>query len=124
MRIALQIAPQHSTQYADMTAALAAPELLASPAGVHVEHAEHARLGGVAYLVATLRESARPEALMPVLSRLGATSTAFELLDGPLLRPLEPAFTPYVPVELAEARRYRGKTSEVFTRVLLNLALF
>ena len=107
-----------------MTAVLAAPELLASPVGAHVLDTERARLGGVDYLVATLDGGLGASELMPVLSRLGATSCAFELLDGPLLRPLEPAFAPHLPVELAEARRYKGKTSEVFARVLLNLALF
>jgi hypothetical protein len=124
MRIALQVAPQHSTQYADMAARLAAPELLASPAGRHLVGVEQARLGGSAYVLATLLDGATPGGLMPVLSRLGATSSAFELLDGPLLRPLEPAFVPHLPRELAEARRYKGKTSEVFAQVLLNLALF
>jgi hypothetical protein len=124
MRLALQITPQHSAQYAEMAARLAAPELLASPAGRHLGAIEHARLGGAAYLLATLEEETELARLMPVLSRLGATSSVFELLDGPLLRPLEPTFTPHVPLGLAEARRYKGKTSEVFTRVLLNLALF
>ncbi|HLG60416.1 MAG TPA: hypothetical protein VKY19_00680 [Ktedonosporobacter sp.] len=57
----------------------------------------------------------------------GTLSKDFERIGevaGPLLRPLEPRFTPFVPLEMAEARRYRGKTNEVFTRVLLNVALF
>ena len=130
MRLALKIAPQHSTQYADMTARLAAPELLASPAGDRVESVEATVLGGQGYLLATLADGAGGDVLMPVLSRLGAISEAFECYDelagrpGPFLRPLAPCFAPFVPVEMAEARRYRGKTSEVFTRVLLNLALF
>jgi hypothetical protein len=67
---------------------------------------------------------------MDILSRLGATSGAYEYFDqigeveGPLLRPLEPRFTPFVPLEMAEVRRYKGKTNEVFTRVLLNVAVF
>jgi hypothetical protein len=124
MRIALQVAPQHSTQYADMTLRLAVPELLASPAGPRLSEVGSLRLGGIDYVAATLDEAADLETLLPLLSRLGATSGSFELLDGPLLRPLEPSFAPHVPLELAEARRYKGKTSEVFTRVLLNLALF
>ena len=130
MRLALKIAPQHSTQYADMTARLAAPELLASPAGDRVESVEATVLGGQGYLLATLANGAGGDVLMPVLSRLGAISEAFECYDelagrpGPFLRPLAPCFAPFVPVEMAEARRYKGKTSEVFTRVLLNLALF
>jgi hypothetical protein len=68
--------------------------------------------------------------MLDVLSHLGATSGAYEYFDcigkveGPLLRPLERRFTPFVPLEMAEVRRYKGKTNEVFTRVLLNIAVF
>lgn len=119
MRLALRIAPQHSTQYADMAARLAEPELRASALAPRIRTLEHALLGGAPYLLVELDGDAPVD-----LPSLGATSDAFELLDGPLLRPLEPARAPYLPVELAEARRYKGKTSEVFTRVLLNVALF
>ena len=130
MRLALKIAPQHSTQYADMTARLAEPELVASPAGRAIADVDEAELGGQRYVLAALAAPTAVDRLRPVLSRLGATSEAFEHYDelggvtGPLLRPLEPAFTPFVPLEMAEARRYKGKTSEVFTRVLLNVAIF
>jgi SAM-dependent methyltransferase len=124
MRIALRIAPQHSTQYADMTRRLAAPELLASPAATSMTSVQNVQLGGADYLVADLLAGETPEGLMPILTRLGATQGVFELLDGPLLRPVEPTAVPHVPIEMAEARRYKGKTSEVFSRVLLNLALF
>ena len=66
MRLALKIAPQHSTQYADMTARLAAPELLASPAGDRVESVEATVLGGQGYLLATLANGAGGDVLMPV----------------------------------------------------------
>ncbi len=68
--------------------------------------------------------------IMPILSRLGATSEVYQYFDalgeveGPLLRPLEPQFTPFVPLEMAEIRRYKGKTNEIFTRVMLNIAIF
>ena len=130
MRLALQVAPQPSSQYADMALRLAGPELRASPLGAHLVHAESARLGGADYLLATLDDNARAEELMPVLSLLGATRHAFEYLDVtngapcPLLRPLDPVVARLLPREMAEIRRYKGKTSEIFTRVLLNLSLF
>lgn len=128
MEIALRIAPQHSTQYADMAARLAVPELLASPAGPHVRRAEAVTIGGHPYVLAEV--DVQPEAIAPILRRLGATNEAFEHhptldgRDGPFLRPLGAAPPSPLPRELAEARRYKGKTSEVFTRVLLNLAVF
>src|SRR6266536_2874464 len=128
MKIALKVTPQRSTQYANMAEILAAPELLASPLGNAITTINPATLAGQGYLIATLDCASDPYStrisIMPILSRLGATSEVFEYFDslgeveGPLLRPLDPHFTPFVPLEMAEIRRYKGKTNEVFTRVL------
>lgn len=130
MKIALKITPQRSTQYANMADVLAAPELLASPLGSTMQDISPVTLAGQAYLLATLDETLSPGAIMPILSRLGATSEVYEYfvqlgdIQGPLLRPMEPQFTPFLPIEMAEVRRYKGKTNELFTQVLLNIALF
>jgi hypothetical protein len=129
MKLALTITPQRSTQYTNMTAALAAPELLASPLGVAIRHVEPVTLAGQAHLLVDLDDASLPD-MLPILSRLGATSAAYGYfahigeIVGPLLRPLEPCFTPFVPLEMAEIRRYKGKTNEIFTHVLLNIAIF
>ncbi len=131
MKLALKITPQRSTQYATMTAALAAPELLASPLRAAIHDLVPTTLAGQDYLLATVDDNCLESELMhAILSRLGAISEVYEYFErvgeepGPFLRPLEPHFTPFVPLEMAEARRYRGKTNEIFTRVLLNVALF
>ena len=130
MKLALKITPQRSTQYANMAETLAAPELLASPLGPAIQEVVLVMLAGQNYLLATLDDLLSLSTVMPILSRLGATSEVhqyFENLggvEGPLLRPLEPQFVPFVPLEMAEVRRYKGKTNEVFTQVLLNMALF
>ncbi len=129
MKLALTITPQRSAQYSNMTAALAAPELLASPLGAAIRHVEPVMLAGQAHLLVDIDDTAVPD-MLPILSRLGATSAAYEYfahigeIVGPLLRPLEPCFTPFVPLEMAETRRYKGKTNEIFTHVLLNIAIF
>jgi hypothetical protein len=134
MRVALKITPQRSTQYANMAQVLAGPELLASPLGEAIAGLEPARLAGQEYVLVDLKEG-RTEAellaeLAELLPRLGAISAGYEYfaslagVEGPLLRPIEPRFTPFVPLEMAEVRRYKGKTNELFTRVLLNLAIF
>ncbi len=129
MKLALKITPQRTTQYAHMTAALAMPELLASPLKAVISAVEPIKLAGRDYLLATI-EDASFDSTRAILARLGATSEAYEFFEqiadvpGPLLRPLAPTFTPFVPFEMAEARRYKGKTNEIFTRVLLNLAIF
>jgi hypothetical protein len=81
-------------------------------------------------LLVTVNDKETALSLLPALiGRLGAISEAYEYFEqvgdipGPLLRPIEPDMTPFVPLEMAEARRYKGKTNETFTRVLLNAAL-
>lgn len=129
MKLALKITPQRSTQYSTMVETLAEPELLASPVGEHIEAVTPITLAGQAYLLATL-DAKQVGKQQAILSRLGATSEIYEYferigeVEGPLLRPVEPQFVPFVPQEMAEVRRYKGKTNEIFTRVLLNIALF
>ena len=116
-----------------MTETLAAPELLASPIGTAITQVEPVRMAGQDYLLATF-DVGKPQLSLPgtfnILSRLGATSEIYEYFEqigeiqGPFLRPLDPQFVPFVPLEMAEVRRYKGKTNEVFTRVLLNIAIF
>jgi hypothetical protein len=132
-KLALKITPQRSTQYANMTEKLAEPELLASPLGAAITQIEPVTFAGQAYLLVSLNnESVTSQflELKEVLPRLGATSEAYEFferigdVEGPFLRPLETTFVPFLPLEMAEIRRYKGKTNEVFTRVLLNIAVF
>jgi hypothetical protein len=131
MKLALKITPQRSTQYAKMTELLARPELLASPLAPAIQDLERIELAGQAYLLATVDDARLSLAqVRQLVARMGAISEAHEYfaqigdIAGPLLRPLEPDFSPFVPPEMAEARRYKGKTNEIFTRVLLNAALF
>ncbi|GCE17941.1 hypothetical protein [Dictyobacter kobayashii] len=116
-----------------MTAILAQPELLTSPLGPLMQEIQPVTLAGQDYLLATVPEDEKDRCLSlisTVLPRLGALSEGYEYFEqlgevpGPLLRPIEPDFTPFVPMEMSEARRYRGKTNETFTRVLLNAAVF
>ena len=134
MKLALKITPQRSTQYANMAEVLAIPELLASPLGETIASTEPVKLGGQEYILVELYEEQERTVLLAelaaILPRLGATSEGYEYfasvaeIAGPLLRPIEPNFTPFVPMEMAEVRRYKGKTNELFTRVLLNMAIF
>ena len=131
MKLALKITPQRSTQYAHMTAALAVPELTVSPLKTMIQEITPVTLAGHAYLLASVDDSCLASPLMlDILSRLGAISEVYEYFDqisgfnGPFLRPVNPTFTPFIPLEMAEARRYKGKTNETFTHVLLNTAIF
>ena len=129
MLLALAVAPQRTTLYGNLARFLAAPEVLASPLGRRVRAWEPRRLAGQDYLLLEFDGDLATEEL-DLLARLGAVASANEFFEaigpvpGPLLRPLEPEWAPFLPLELVEARRYRGKTSELFSAFLLNLALF
>jgi hypothetical protein len=114
-----------------MTAELAQPELLASPLGDLLQDIIKKSLAGQHYLLAKIsEENVTMQKIQEIVGRLGAISEVYEYFDkigdveGPFLRPIEPLFTPFVPIEMVETRRYRGKTNEILTRVLLNVALF
>src|SRR5947209_546923 len=94
MKLALKITPQRSTQYANMAETLAAPELLASPLGPAIQEIVPVKLAGQGYLLATLDDLLSSSTMMPILSRLGATSEVYQYFErlaevqGPLLRPI------------------------------------
>ncbi|MBN1640928.1 MAG: hypothetical protein JXA09_06810 [Anaerolineae bacterium] len=125
--ILAQIAPQRSTQYAELAAALAPHELRLCPFGAEIGEIEPLTLGGVDYLRFSL--PAEPDASQArELGMLAATSAYFRYYDrlgdvpGPWLRPIETGVQLALPVELLTARRYRGKTNEMFTQFLCNVA--
>jgi hypothetical protein len=124
-----QIAPQRSTQYAKLARDLARQELLLSPVGKAVTHLSACTLGGHDYLKFELA-SEPDQALLCELGMLAMTSAFFvyyskaESGSGPLLRPLDADFQATLPPDLVMTRRYRGKTNELFTHFLCNVARF
>ncbi len=122
-----QIAPQRSTQYSSLALVLAPCELRLSALGGTIQSLEPIELGGQTYLKLGL--SAAPDAVaIKELGPLAMCSGYFEYVDafqdqpGPWLRPIEPGFVPAMPPELVVTRRYRGKTNEMFTQFLCNIA--
>jgi hypothetical protein len=131
MKLALKVTPQRSTQYANMAQSLAIPELLASPLRSAITDVALTMLAGQRYVLVDISEDRLSSVeQLHVLHRLGAISEIYEYFErigevqGPLLRPVEPQFQPFVPWEMVETRRYKGKTNELFTQVLLNIAIF
>ncbi len=124
-----QIAPQQSTQYATLADVLAPHELMLSPLGSQIENLERVTLGGQKYLRFELpaEPDERQLAELSMLATVGTLFVCYERVGkvkGPLLRPLAAHFTPALPPALMHARRYRGKTNEMFTHFMCNLARF
>ncbi|MHB8576970.1 MAG: TRM11 family methyltransferase [Dehalococcoidia bacterium] len=126
-KLAAKIAPQRSTQYASLASALAPAELRLSPVGTLIQQMRSVRLAGQPYLVLDFAEPLSAEHERR-LWEMGATTEFFWFhetiggISGPFLQPLVPTGTELLPAELVEARRYRGKTNELFSQVLINLA--
>ena len=122
-----QIAPQRSTQYSALALALAPIELRLSALGKSIESLDAVTLGGQAYLKARLSTPADATVLRE-LGALAMSSGFFDGVDeidgkpGPWLRPIETGFVPAMPPELVMTRRYKGKTNEMFTQFLCNVA--
>lgn len=124
-----QIAPQRSTPYTELATTLAPHELRLSPLGRQIEAIEPVTLGRQPYLrieiSGELDDSTRRE-----LGTLAMTSAFFWHYDrlgeveGPLLKPVDTLFEPLFPPDLMSARRYKGKTSEIFTHFLCSVGRY
>jgi hypothetical protein len=123
-----QIAPQRSTQYSSLADALAPHELKLSLPGRLMAAIDPVELGGQKYLKFDL-PGALDDAQRRELGMLAMCSAFFEYreragedLGGPWLRPIETAYQPAFSPDLVMTRRYRGKTNELFTLFLCNIA--
>ena len=126
---AVQVAPQRSTQYADLVGDLAVAEVAASPLRHRAEGIAMRRIAGQDYVTFAL-EAALSDvdgALLASLATLGNVFELYETLDGiegPLLRPVAVAYPHVLSPDIASVRRYKGKTNELFTLFLCNVAKF
>lgn len=121
MQFCLQLAPHANIRYRDAQVKLGQAELtcllcaLSLPAETQVT-----TIGGVPCLTFSAN-ALTPEAL----ALLGTHSTRlmlFECVDGGLLRPLDWGRTAYLPDDLSEILKYKGKTSAAFTHMMMNCA--
>jgi len=124
-----QIAPQRSTQYASLAETLAPHELRLSPLGQQIPKVRPIQLGNQAYLQFDLpaepgEEQARQLGTLALTSAFFVYYERLGQREGPLLRPIETHVQLALPRTLMMARRYRGKTNELFTRFLCNVARF
>ena len=77
-------------------------------------------IGGAAFLTFTCRELSESELVF--LS--GHSAVVFMAQkEGPLLRPLSVPSEAYLPDDLPEILKYKGKTSVTFTRMMINVAV-
>lgn len=129
MAVVAQLAPQRSTQYAELVHALAPHELNLSSLQSSLLDLHPLTLAGQSFLRLELSQPLT-SAQLRELGSLATCSAFFEYHDslagqaGPFLKPLETGFAPALPPDLIMTRRYRGKTNELFTHWLCNIAKF
>lgn len=124
-----QIAPQRSTQYADLATTLAPHELRLCLPAEGTPEIRPLTLAGQAYLKFDFPRMPDRKQLYQfgTLAMSNAFFRYYEKLgavEGPLLQPIETGFQPRLPPDLAVSRRYRGKTNEMFTHFVCNIARF
>lgn len=127
--IVAQIAPQRSTQYREMVTTLAPYEVQLSNLGAYINGDMNLiQLGSQDYLKFDLETI--EDDLVDALSYLVTTNAYFTYydkigdVDGPLLKPIDIPSNTFLPEDLIETRRYRGKTNELFTRFMCNIARY
>lgn len=83
--------------------------------------AGYSKVGGLDLI--TFEAPALSDHHIQALHRLSATLAVFELLPEGLLRPLEGSAQWAIDQDLAGLMKYKGKTNEAFTRLMISLAL-
>jgi len=92
-------------------------------AALSVENMRHENIGGIPYLLFD-RDMSLNENEFIMLSRLSFTYALFEMTKDKLLRPITLTPNYFLNQELSAILKYSGKTNELFTRLMLNLAQF
>ncbi len=124
-----QIAPQRSTQYASLSKVLAIHELILSPLGHHISNIAFIELGGHEYIRFDMQITL-DERQLQELGMLSMTRAFYEFYEtladrkGPFLRPIDTTPELCFSRDLVMTRRYKGKTNEMFTHFLCNIARF
>jgi len=124
------ISPQRSTQYSDIAGILAPIELTLSPLGQSISSIEQVKLGRQKYLQITTKDDVFDDKALYELENLSMTNSFFYYygqigsLNGPFLKPIEIPSDHELPCDLLMTRRYKGKTNEMFTHFLCNIARY
>ena len=128
--ILAQISPQRSTQYSNIARTLAPVELSLSPLGQSLPSIETLKLGHQKYLKFSIDDETLSDQTLYELGNLSMTNSFFyyykELgsIKGPFLKPIEIPNNHTLPYDFLMTRRYKGKTNEMFTHFLCNVARY
>lgn len=120
MLFCFQLTPHANIRYREAQLKLGMAELSCLLRGLGLScPVSHEVIGGVTFL--TFEADEMTQAQLSALSRHSAALMICQR-QGEFLRPLEKVSHHYLTEDLAEVLKYKGKTSAVFTRMMLNCA--
>ena len=128
--ILAQISPQRSTQYSNIASILAPAEISLSPMGQAISAIEPVKLGRQEYLKFSIHDDAMGDQALYELENLSMISVFFYYyeqlgsISGPFLKPIEVPEHHSLSYDFLMTRRYKGKTNEMFTHFLCNIARY
>lgn len=121
MKYCFQLLPHANIRYQESLNLLGKAELSSLLQALHIESDVRLEtLGGAPFLCFEAPELTEKQ--LAACARHSALSFLCQEENG-LLRPIDRPQTDYLPRDLAEVLKYKGKTSAVFTHMMLNLAL-
>jgi len=123
MTFAIMQSPRHRRVYLEQAGVIAANELIFMGRGLSrlITDVREEYIGGVPYILFKLDNALTPKDIR-LLSRLSFTHALFEV-QGKLLLPIEKDCGYFIDEDISAILKYSGKTNELFTRLMLNLAL-
>lgn len=121
MQYAFLLRPHPNVRYLESQCKLAHNELACMLSAARIDARVSAvTLGGAPWLTFSCDMlTPQQRAFLGVHSAL---YLPFEQTDDGLMRPLEWRAEPFMPGDMAEVQKYKGKTNAMFTRMLINLA--
>ena len=121
MIYSVELVQRTNIRYQEAALHLCRCELLSMLSALQISAPVNAeRLGGIPFLTFECRELSPEE--LSILSRHSSLSLIAER-QGDLLRPLLFPEAGYLPADLPEVLKYKGKTGVPFTRMMINIAL-
>ena len=118
--------PGHNRVYFNSSGKLAKNELSAASQIIRINNITEIKdeiFGGIEY-IAFSSENRLSEEDIILLSRLSFAYAIFEIIDGRLFLPVTKNHSYFFGDDLNMILKYSGKTNEIFTRMIINLAVF
>lgn len=125
MTYAILFHPGHNRVYFDTSIALSVSEfaVVAKKMPAHPENIRLETIEGLEFLLFDTA-GALTKADTDILCDLSFLYAVFELSDGGMMKPVRKTRADFVDDSISQILKYTGKTNEIFTRMMINLAVY